>query len=149
MGKNIFKSLRKFDIRNYITHNYYLTLIAALIYMSGCSDSMPVEPSFNSSINGQTITVIPNQRITLELESALDAGCQWDYEISNNKSLILDSVGYKAKKSSAIVFGGPATEIFYFRSLKKGQSTVLLTERQEWLKNDPPIDTLQFTVYVR
>jgi hypothetical protein len=129
---------------------YFFALIALSFYFAGCSnDSLPTEAPFNSQVNGKTLTVAPYQRIKLELDLCADAGYQWDYVITNTDCFKLDSLTYKPKDGTIFIPGGMTVETFYFHAENKGQSTISLAERQEWLKNVPPIDTVRFTVYVK
>jgi predicted secreted protein len=129
---------------------YSFVLFIVMIVSFGCSDSsLPTETQFDSSINGKNITIIPGHAYTLELDLNADAGYQWDYSISDNDVIGIDSTSYRPKSGNLNLCGGITVATFYFRGKKSGLCFVKLIEHQVWVKDVPPINTIRFSVNVK
>ena len=130
-----------------IYHYLFLIIISFLI---GCSESSsPIETNYDSSINGKSIVIRPNQKYILELDLNADAGYSWTYTIANPKVINIDSTKYRAKSGKPNQVGGLTVETFYFSGKSTGQCFINLIEHQVWMKNVPPINTVRFNVIVR
>lgn len=128
----------------------YLLYFIAMSALIGCSDSaLPTEVQFDSSINGKIITIIPDYIYSLELDLSADAGCRWDYSISDTTVLGIDSTSYRPKSGNWNQCGGMTIETFYFRGKRSGKCFVMLIEHQPWMKDAPPNNIVQFSVIVK
>lgn len=125
----------------------------------GCGDqgvnidaAGPFDSPFTSSINGKNIACCPGQVFSLELFLHFDSGYSWDYTISNNTIVRIDSTPsrptYNPTNSDSIMVGGVAIETFYFRAMKPGNCTINLIEHRGWLPNEPPMNSVRFNVSV-
>ena len=121
-----------------------------LLVLCGCDlgDSQKSEPQLDSSVNGKRIAYAPDQSFSLELDLNADAGYSWFFAISDTTVIHLDSTSYRPKSGNWNIVGGLTVETFYFRTLKTGQCSITLVQRQGWLPDVPPIDSVQFTVIV-
>jgi predicted secreted protein len=134
----------------------YFTTVVLMIFFFGCSDHGvnlespgPSGTPLTSAINGKNVACSPNQCFSLELDLNADGGYQWDHNISDTSILRLDSTNYRPKSGNWSIVGGLTVQTFYFRAVHPGQSTIDLAERQEWMKDVPPINTVRFAVIVR
>jgi predicted secreted protein len=124
--------------------------VVGSFFLFSCSDSgMPSQIELDSSINGQTVSYTRNQQFSLDLDVHADGGYQWDCKFSDSTIVKIDSTNYRPKNDGPVIPGGLTVETFYFRAIQAGQSTLDLSERQEWLKDVPPINTIRFAVIVR
>jgi predicted secreted protein len=121
-----------------------------LLVLCGCDlgDSPKSEPQLDSSVNGKNVAYTPNRSFSLELDLNADAGNQWFLTISDTTVIQLDSTSYRPKSGNWNMEGGVAVETFYFRTLKTGQCSITLVQRQGWLPDVPPIVSVRFTVTV-
>ena len=85
----------------------------------------------------------------MELDVCADAGYQWFILFSDSTVVRLDSTKYRPKDGARGGVGGMTVETFYFHATKGGRCTVSMNERQGWMPNVPPINTVQFDVIVR
>lgn len=139
-----------------LMRTHHFTIMVLMILFFGCSDQgvnsdspAPLGAPFTSSINGKYVACFPNQCFSLELDLNADGGYQWDLTIGDTSILRLDSTRYRPKSGNWSIEGGLTVETFYFRALHAGQSAIDLGERQEWMKDVPPISTVRFVVMVR
>ncbi len=121
-----------------------------LLVLCGCDlgDSQKSEPQLDSSVNGTEVAYAPNQSFSLELDLHADAGYRWYYAMSDTTVIHLDSTSYRPKSGNWNIVGGMTVETFYFRAIKTGQCSIALDERQGWLPNVPPINSVRFSVVV-
>ena len=121
-----------------------------LLVLCGCDlgDSQKSEPLLDSSVNGAELAYPPNQLFSLELDLHADAGYRWYYAISDTTVIHLDSTSHRPKSGNWNTVGGLTVETFYFRATKTGQCSIALDERQYWLPNDPPLNSVRFSVVV-
>ncbi len=126
------------------------TLLLLVLLFSGCDLGVPVdsEAPSGSSVNGKSIFLKPNGSFVLELDLNADAGYSWYHKISDPAVFQLDSTSYRPKSGNWNLCGGMTVETFYFRGTKPGQCAVELVERQGWLPNDPPRNSVWFSVTV-
>ncbi len=127
-----------------------------MILLLGCSDQgvnsdypMPNGTPFTSTIDGKYVACFPKQRFSLELDLHADGGYQWDLTLGDTSILHLDSTHYRPKSGNWSGVGGLTVETFDFRAVHIGQCTINLAERQEWMKDVPPINTIRFAVIVK
>jgi predicted secreted protein len=105
--------------------------------------------SLDASVNGTTVSYPPGQSFSLDLEVFADAGYTWECTISEESVLAMErDPSYRPKYGGPILPGGATIETFYFRTAGFGKSTMTLIEHQGWMKDVPPIVTVQFTVIV-
>jgi predicted secreted protein len=136
------------DMRH-LLHTIRAFLLFPLV-LGGCDlgDSLKSPPLLDSSVNGTKVAYAPNQSFQLELDLNADAGYSWYYTISDTTVITLDSTSYRPKSGNWNGVGGMTVETFYFRTTKTGECSIALDERQGWLPNVPPINSVRFSVVV-
>ncbi len=120
--------------------------------LTGCSDlgTPPVDgtPQLNEAVDGLTISYVRGQRFILYLDSQIDAGCQWDYTLSDSTVVSVEgNVTYRSNNPS--VLGGLATATVHFCTGHLGKCDVTMFEHQRWMIGVPPSKTVSFTVLVQ
>jgi predicted secreted protein len=125
------------------------SIVSVILFsLVGCSQATSPGLRLGSTIKGKTVSYQMNQKFMLQLDLYADAGYQWKYAIGDTNIVRIDSTSYAPKSGNWNQTGGVTTETFFFRTLNAGQSIVTLIERQPWLPNVRPIDSLAFTVVV-
>lgn len=126
--------------------NYFLVPAIPLLLFAGCSrSSAPTQVQLDSSINGDTLAISPNEKFSLQLDVNADGGYQWNYRMSDSTVITTDApLTFKPKNSQTV--GGVTVETFYFRALKGGQSTMTFTQQRSWEKGVAPISIVKFLV---
>jgi predicted secreted protein len=126
-----------------------LVLCAAL---TGCSDlgTSPLDgtPQLNQTVDGLTISYVRGQKFILFLDSNIDAGCQWEYTLSDSSVVCVEGkVTYRSNNPG--VLGGLATATVHFCTGHVGKCIVTMFEHQPWMIGVPPNKTVTFTVLVQ
>lgn len=124
------------------------------VFLVGCSRiSNPVGPDvseLDATVNGKTVAYSQGENFVLRLDSWADAGYRWDCDISD--TLVVNTYGepiYKQKQEGPIVPGGLSVAAFTFIAKKAGQTRLRLTERQPWMSDVAPHDSVIFFVSVK
>jgi len=111
---------------------------------------MPTETQLNSSINGKSITIDPNNKLILKLDVHADGGYNWVCQVSDTNVIKKDSTHFAPKNGGGNMVGGMSLETFFFSNNKSsGKCNITLIEQRSWEKNIPPINTVQFHVLVK
>ena len=106
--------------------------------------------SLNSSVNGKVVVYPPGRKFSLDLDVPASAGYQWDYQLSDGDVVSSESrPDYRPKYGDAVVPGGLTVETFHFVTKSPGRCVIRLSQRQPWMTDVPPRDTLEFTVVVK
>lgn len=134
------------------THSLLSILVTVAFF--GCSNPTELIQQtgnpLDSSVNGKTVIYPPNQSFSLDLEVLGPEGYQWDYTISDPAVLwMYRAPTSRPKDPGPIMPGGSVIETFYFRAGGIGQTTITFIEHQAWMKDVPPLVTVEFTVIVR
>jgi predicted secreted protein len=139
---------RNSDMRH-LLHTFRVFFLVLLL-LSGCDlgDSPKSEPRLDLSVNGKRVAYASDQSFSLELDLNADAGYSWYVAIGDTTVVYLDSTAYRPKSGNWNMDGGLTVETFYFRALKTGQCSINLVQRQGWLPDVPPVDSVRFTVTV-
>ncbi len=111
------------------------TLPAAASTSPGLSSSLgsysSVSISLDETADGTTIEVFAGDVIVISLESNHSTGFGWHLsDISDDA--VLQHTGYEWVPATGGVPGVPGTEIWTFRAIKSGTSTLLLEYYQPW-----------------
>lgn len=123
------------------------------VALSSCSHSTEPVPDnilLDASVNGKSLSYPSNQPFSVVLDVYADAGFQWDYTITNPAVVVSDRAPeYRQKNPGSIVPGGATVVTLYFRTTGKGECSVVLVQHQGWMKDVPPIATVQFSLTVQ
>lgn len=127
-----------------------LSILVTVTFFACSHPTQPAETPLDSSVNGKSLNFAVDQSFLLDLDVYADAGYQWDCTISEPAVVMADRGStIRPKNPGPIVPGRPTVESFYFRTVGRGQSTISLIQHQSWMKDVPPIATVEFTVVVR
>jgi inhibitor of cysteine peptidase len=114
--------------------------------------TIPTEAlSVNMANSGEEVTLAVNGALAVTLSSNTDGGYQWNDNANISNGTVLRQTGneYYPPTSSSLV-GAPGTEIWVFKALKAGKSTISLEDRRSW---EPitisPVSTFTLTVMVQ
>jgi hypothetical protein len=126
------------------------TFLLVPLVICGCDlgDSQESETQLDSSVHGKQVAYALNESFSLELDLNADAGCLWYHSISDTTVVHLDSTKYRPKSGDWGMVGGMTVATFHFRATRIGRCTIDLAERQGWLPNDPPWNSVRFSVVV-
>lgn len=131
-----------------------LTSIIAvmLLCLFGCSPGgsvAPSEVSVDESATGKTVEIAVAGTLTVTLESNATTGFQWELaSISDQAVLEKQSNTFEAPEDTGMV-GAPGKEVWTFKALKEGSSTISMEYSQPWEGGTKAAETFSLTVVVK
>ena len=129
-----------------------LALICAIVAISLCLVACSVAPSLvsvDASYSGQQVEVAVGGSVIVTLESNASTGFQWVL-VSIGDETVLEKVAntYEAPEDTDMV-GAPGKEIWTFKALKKGTSTISMEYSQPWENGTKAAETFNLIVVVK
>ena len=129
-----------------------LALTCAIVAISLCLVACSVAPSLvsvDASYSGQQVEVAVGGSVIVTLESNASTGFQWVL-VSIGDETVLEKVAntYEAPEDTDMV-GAPGKEIWTFKALKKGTSTISMEYSQPWENGTKAAETFNLIVVVK
>ena len=122
-------------------------IATTIIIMSACS-SLPNNVSVDASSSGKRVEVFVGSSFTVTLDSNATTGYSWELkEISNPAVLEKTDNKYEAPTSGLMGAGGK--EVWTFKVLKAGTSTLTMEYSQPWAGGQKGANSFNVTVMVK
>ena len=132
-----------------------IIICAALLALFACgsSSSTPKQVSVDSSYSGKEVEIAAAGSLTVTLESNQTTGFQWEL-ISISDQAVLEKVDQKyvapeATRTGAPVVGAPGEEVWTFKAIKKGETTITMQYSQPWDGGQKALFTFNLKVTVK
>ena len=126
-------------------------LSALLLASSGCGESAPKELSVDASYSGKEAKIAVGGSLTATLESNPSTGFSWAL-VSISDPNVLEEGGHEFEAAQATperpVVGASGQEVWTFKALKKGKSTISMEYSQPWEGGTKAAKTFVLTVLV-
>lgn len=97
--------------------------------------------------NSGSVTVKNGQLFEISLKGNPTTGYNWEAAPPFDDRL-LSQVGMPEFKPDSNLLGAPGMQVFRFKALKKGETTLKLVYRRPWEKDVPPLDTFTIKVII-
>jgi inhibitor of cysteine peptidase len=125
------------------------TLVAISLCLFACS-SAPAEVSVDGSYSGKEVALRVGGSLTVTLESNATTGFQWSKEAKISDQTVLKQVGHMFMPPEATVMvGAPGKEVWTFKALKKGTSTISMEYSRPWEGGEKVVEAFSLTVVVK
>lgn len=125
------------------------TLVAISLCLCACS-SAPAQLSVDASSSGQKVEIAAGGSLTVTLESNATTGFQWSEKAEISDSAVLQQVSHEfVAPEKKDVVGAPGKEVWTFKALKKGTSTISMEYSQPWEGGTKAAQTFSLTVVVK
>lgn len=116
----------------------FCVLIISLVGFSSCSSKPTLlkELSLDASSSGKEVTIAVSGTLTITLESNMTTGFKWELTgITDTK--VLDNTGNQyiapgASSGGTPLVGASGKEIWTFKALQKGKSSINMQYSQPW-----------------
>ena len=128
-----------------------LTSIIAVMSLClfGCSPAAPSQVSVDDSATGKTVEIAVAGTLTVTLESNPTTGFQWELaSISDQAVLEKQSNTFEDPEDTGMV-GSPGKEVWTFRALKKGISTISMEYGRPWEGGEKGVETFTLNVVIK
>jgi len=125
------------------------TVIAISLCLFACSQA-PKQVAVDDSYSGKEVELGVGGSLTVTLESNATTGFQWTEQAVISNQTVLEQVNhqFEAPADTGMV-GAPGKEIWTFKALKKGKSTVSMEYSQAWEGGEKAAQTFDLTVVVK
>jgi inhibitor of cysteine peptidase len=124
-------------------------IAAILLCLLGCA-SAPQEVSVDASYSGKEVELGVGSSLIVTMESnPSSTGFQWELTVISDET-VLQKVDqkYEPPEPGGMV-GAPGKEIWTFKGLKKGKSSILMEYSQPWEGGTKAAETFELTVVVK
>ena len=131
-----------------------LVAVAAMasLVLSGCSpagSSAPGAVSVDESSSGKQVEIAAGGTLTVTLESNATTGFQWELKSVGDPSVLQSQGGtYNAPEDPGVV-GAGGEEVWTFKALKAGTSSLSMEYSQPWEGGSKAGQTFSLTVVVK
>ena len=129
-----------------------LGLICAIVAISLClvaCSSAPSLVSVDASYSGQQVEVAVGGSVIVTLESNASTGFEWVLVNIGDETVLKKTANtYEAPEDTGMV-GAPGEEIWTFKALKKGTSTIAMEYSQSWAGGTKAAETFDLIVVVK
>lgn len=124
------------------------TIAAILLCLLACAPA-PQEVSVDASYSGKEVELGVGGSLTVALESNPSTGYEWELtEVGDETVLQKVDQRYEPPEDGGMV-GAPGKEIWTFKALKKGQSSISMEYSQPWEGGTKAAETFKLTVLVK
>lgn len=131
-----------------------LTSIIAVMSLClfGClsgGSTAPGEVSVDESYNDKTVEIAVGGTLTVTLESNATTDFQWELtSISDQTVLEKQSDTFEAPEDTGVV-GASGKEVWIFKALKKGTSSISMAYSRPWEGGEKGVETFTLDVVVK
>ena len=123
-------------------------MVALLLSLCACA-SAPEQVAVDDSYTGKEVEIAAGGSLTVTLESNPTTGFQWELtEVTDQTVLKYESQEYQEPGAGAPV-GAGGKEVWTFKALEKGRSTISMEYRRSWEEGVAPAKTFTLTVVVK
>lgn len=122
----------------------YLTITAALVLLAACASN---GVALTHDDNGKTIEVSPGGTFTITLESNPTTGFSWG--IVSGEGGVIQLQGEPKFDSDSALIGAGGVEVFTFKAIQPGETTLEMNYRRPWETDVEPLDTYTVTIIVK
>ncbi|MGE5415536.1 MAG: protease inhibitor I42 family protein [Acidobacteriota bacterium] len=102
--------------------------------------------NIDDKYNGKTLTIKKGQSFKLTLPSNPSTGYSWSFSAAVNTKVLLQA-GHAVSQPPPHIVGAGITEIWNYKAIGKGVTSITLGYKRPWEKN-PPIKTFKLKVVV-
>ena len=127
-------------------------IAAVLLCLFACS-APAKQVSVDASYAGKEVEVAVDSSLIVTLESNPTTGFKWELTSISDQT-VLEQAGQKfeapeAEGDGAPLVGAPGREVWTFKALKKGKSTISMEYSQPWEGGMKAAETFGLTVVVK
>jgi inhibitor of cysteine peptidase len=128
------------------------SVIVALVALGACTAALgqaaPEEMSVNESNAGKEVELATGGTLTITLESNPTTGFRWELaRISEGDVMELTGNEFKGAENGLVGAGGK--EVWTFKALAPGKSTITLEYSRPWAGGEKADQTFEVTVVVK
>jgi len=124
-------------------------IAVVLLVLLACSPAAPRELSADISSSGKEVVLATSGTLTLTLDSNISTGYSWNENANIGDRSVLQQIDHKYQPPATPMPGAGGKEVWTFKALKAGKSTISMEYRRPFEPNAAPAKTFALTVVVR
>lgn len=124
-------------------------MTALLLSLVACSSAAPKELSVDITSSSKEVTLADGGTLTVILESNITTGYSWNENANIGDKTVMQQTDHKYQPPATPVPGAGGKEVWTFKALKAGKSTISLEYRRPFEPTAAPAKTFTLTVTVR
>jgi inhibitor of cysteine peptidase len=114
-------------------------MIAIFLGLVACSSGATKALSVDITSSDKTVTLAAGGTLTVTLESNITTGYSWNETADISDMTVIQQTDHKYQPPATVAVGAGGTEIWNFKALKEGTSTITMRYRRP---NEPSIEVI-------
>ncbi len=124
-------------------------MTTVLLSLIACSSAAPKELSVDITNSGKEVTLAAGGTLTVTLESNITTGYSWNENANIGDKTVMQQIDHKYQPPATSIPGAGGKEVWTFKALKAGKSTISMEYRRPFESNTTPAKTFTLTVVVQ
>ena len=124
-------------------------MTAVLLSLLACSSAAPKELSVDIASSGKEVTLAAGGTLTVTLESNITTGYSWNENANIGDKTVMQQTDHKYQPPATPIPGAGGKEVWTFKALKAGRSTISMEYRRPFEPTAAPAKTFSLTVVVQ
>ena len=125
-------------------------MTAVLLILPACSSAAPKELSVDIASSDKEVTLVAGGTLTVTLESNITTGYSWNENANIGDKTVMQQTDHKYQPPATAIPGAGGKEVWTFKALKAGKSTLSLEYRRPFEPNTTaPAKTFTLTLTVQ
>lgn len=120
-----------------------------LLMLLACSLAAPDELTVDTASAGKEVIIATGGVLTVTLESNITTGYSWNEEANIGDKAVLQQTDHKYQPPATPMPGAGGKEVWTFKALKAGGSTISMEYRRPFEPNAAPAKTFTLTAVVQ
>lgn len=124
-------------------------MTALLLNVVACSSATPKELSVDITSSGKEVTLAAGGTLTVTLESNITTGYSWNENANIGDKTVMQQTDHKYQPPATPTLGAGGKEVWTFKALKAGNSTISMEYRRPFEPTVAPAKIFTLTVTVQ
>ncbi len=132
------------------TRLYKICVVMVLLLgLLACASPMPAMQSLSSGDAGKVVNVPAGEEVVVTLESNITTGYSWTENAVISNGAVLQQTSHKYQPPAEAIPGRGGQEVWTFKALAAGTTTISIEYKRPFEPNNPPASTFNVTVKVK
>ena len=130
---------------------FALLCLMTIVFFSlfACSSAAPKELSVDITSSGKEVTLDSGGTLTVTLESNITTGYSWNENANIGDKTVMQQTDHKYQPPATPIPGAGGKEVWTFKALKAGKSTISMEYSRPFELTTTPAKTFTLTVVVQ
>lgn len=124
-------------------------MTAVFLGLLACSSATPKELSVDIASAGKEVTLATGGTLTITLESNITTGYSWNETADIGDKTVMQQTDHKYQPPGTPIPGAGGVEIWTFKALKTGKSTISMGYARPFEPGVAPVKTFTLNVVVK